>query len=234
MLDLSWREARTKMQDLHGNGRKRRMTVRAVGFWMLFSAGVAGSALGQPDDLLHPEQHLTIDTPGVLSDAKALAVYERIRKRMHDAYALAGIPAIAHFGEWRRYNTAPYISATHGQRYVNNYANRTARAYGRFEKAGPLPAGSVLAKDSFTVTDDGEVFSGALFVMEKMPPGFNEESHDWRYTMVMPDGSLVGSTNGEGSERVSFCIRCHERAPAGHHQLFFVPAPYRNDAAVVE
>jgi hypothetical protein len=59
-----------------------------------------------------------------------------------------------------------------------------------------LPAGSVVAKDSFAVTAAGDVFAGPLFIMEKMSQGFNAASRDWRYTMIMPDGSVFGVTNG--------------------------------------
>jgi hypothetical protein len=45
--------------------------------------------------------------------------------------------------------------------------------------------------------------------------------------MIMPDGSFFGTTNGEGSERVSFCITCHESVDEDHHQMFFVPPDYR-------
>jgi len=186
---------------------------------------VGAGAVGRSSDLPVPQRHLTIERPGLFSDAEAIAVYQNIRKELHRGYALARLGAVAGFGAWQRYNTAPYISATHGQRYVNNYANAQARDYGRFEEAECLPAGSVLAKDSFTVTRSGDVYGGALFVMEKMPAGFNPASHDWRYTMIMPDGSLFGTTKGEGDARVRFCVSCHESA--SHHQLFFVPEEYR-------
>ena len=48
-----------------------------------------------------------------------------------------------------------------------------------------------------------------------MAPGFAAETGDWRYTMVMPDGSVFGTTKGEGSERVEFCGSCHALAGDG-------------------
>jgi phosphoserine aminotransferase len=63
--------------------------------------------------------------------------------------------------------------------------------------------------------------------MEKMPAGFNPASRDWRYTMIMPDGSLFGMTKGESSERVTFCITCHQTAGDNSDHLFFVPDDYR-------
>ena len=58
-------------------------------------------------------------------------------------YRLSGVSAARNFPRWQRYNSAPYRSATHGERFVNNYANAPAAAYGRFEAAGIMPAGAV-------------------------------------------------------------------------------------------
>lgn len=205
------------------SGRQCVSFISTIALCVLFSP----QARSQVTDLARPKQHLSIERPRVVSDAEALSIYQNVRERMHASYLHAELPAIAGLCEWPLYNRVPYLSATHGQRYVNNYANALARAYGRYEQAGPMPVGAVLAKDSFTVTRRGEVFAGALFVMEKMPAGFNPESHDWRYTMVMPDGSLFGTTKGDGSERVAFCISCHEAVTERHHQMFFVPPEYR-------
>ena len=46
--------------------------------------------------------------------------------------------------------------------------------------------------------------------MEKMAAGFNADSNDWRYTMIMPNGSIFGTTNGNNSSKVQFCIDCHQ------------------------
>ena len=177
-------------------------------------------------DFAHPSRHFRVPNPARLSDADALSIYERIREDMMAAYRLSQDPLATQFYKWRRYNSAPYLSATHGDRYINNYANAEAQAYGR-EGAGPMPEGAVVAKDSFTVTRRGDVFTGPLFLMEKMAPGFAPEGRDWRYTMIMPDGSLFGTTNGEGSEKVEFCTACHATAGEAVDHLFFVPEKYR-------
>ena len=185
------------------------------------------SAAGQSPDFARPEQHFSVERPANLTPADAMVIYEKVRDRMVAGYRLSHDPAAETFTQWRRYNSAPYRSATHGQRFVNNYGNMVGKAYGRYEDAGPLPAGTVLAKDSFAVTQRGDVFTGPLFLMEKMPAGFRPDAHDWRYTMIMPDGSLFGTTNGEGSDRVEFCITCHEAAGEAAQQLFFVPDEFR-------
>ena len=45
--------------------------------------------------------------------------------------------------------------------------------------------------------------------------------------MIMPDGILFGTTKGERSERVEFCMECHIAAGDEQDHLFFVPKPHR-------
>ena len=91
-----------------------------------------------------------------------------------------------------------------------------------------MPVGAILAKDSFVVGGDGSVGRGPLFLMEKMEPGFNPDSDDWRYSMIMPDGNLFGVTNGTNSNAVAFCITCHVVAPVDH--MYFLPMDLRVSA----
>jgi hypothetical protein len=179
------------------------------------------------EDATKPTRHFRVERPAGLSGADALTIYNRILDDMVAGYRLSSFPAAATYRLWRRYNTVPYRSAQHGERYVNNYSNDIATDYRYFEASGNLPVGSILVKDSFAVTAGGDVFSGPLFVMEKMTTGFNPESRDWRYVMYMPDGSLFGMTNGEGTEKVEFCISCHKEAGHEHDHLFYVPERYR-------
>ena len=79
----------------------------------------------------------------------------------------------------------------------------------------------------FVGTSDGALIVGPLFVMEKMKAGFNPASDDWRYTMVMPDGSIFGVTKGKGSGKVEFCIGCHKAVAPEVDSMMFLPAEYR-------
>src|SRR5918995_1220521 len=129
---------------------------------------------------------------------------------------------------WAQVNTVPYVSATHGSRYVNNYPGpEAAQPYREFEEIGAMPAGGRIAKDSFTVSPDGRVGVGPLFIMEKMPEGFNDASDDWRYAMIMPDGSLFGVTDGQGSQNVQFCAECHALVADDQDSLYFLPEEFR-------
>ncbi len=96
-----------------------------------------------------------------------------------------------------------------------------------------MPPGAVVVKDSFSVNADGRVFPGPMAVMEKMAPGFNPPSGDWRYTSIMPDGSVLGRTKGQDSDKMTFCVECHAQVAHQDH-LHFPPQEYRitQDAAV--
>ena len=63
--------------------------------------------------------------------------------------------------------------------------------------------------------------------MEKMPAGFNKASGDWKYTMIMANGSTFGTTNGKGSAAVTFCLECHASVGEDQDHLFFMPEDVR-------
>jgi len=187
----------------------------------------AGTALAQGGvSPQKPARHFRVERPAGLSGADALTIYNRILDDMVAGYRLSGLDYVDRYRTWRRYNTVPYRSAQHGERYVNNFANDAGDDYRHFEASGEMPAGAILVKDSFAVTKRGDVFSGPLFVMEKMSTGFNLASRDWRYVMVMPDGSLFGETGGVNSQNVDFCIGCHAMRQQYDH-LFFLPEEFR-------
>lgn len=174
-----------------------------------------------------PRRHFRLLYPAELPPQRASEIYAIIRQALQGGYARSGSATAANYQGWRRFNTAPYLSATHGNHYLNNYVNEIgAAAYGRFEKAGKLPVGTIVAKDSFSMTRGGEILLGGLFVMEKMSAGFNYVSGDWKYTLLQADGTLFGETNGTGSKRVEYCIGCHLAVERQDH-LWFLPKRYR-------
>ncbi len=147
---------------------------------------------------------------------------------MTAGYDKAGVTQVAGYTNWTNVASAPYQSSTHGNRYVNNYANKNgAYKYVKYEDGVPMPAGTVVAKDSFIVNTDGSVAVGPLFVMEKLGSGFNEASGNWRYTMIMPNGSVVGTTKGAGSASVETCNECHLSVAEDQDFLFFLPEEFR-------
>ena len=171
------------------------------------------------------DAHIAIENPADLSKDEALQIYKSLQRRMARGYGAAQLDELLNYQSWPLFNDAPYISATHGQRYVNSYANRMAHNYGTLQEGEKLPKGSVLAKDSVTVTDEGNIHPGALFVMEKLAEGASPDTADWRYIMVLPDGSLFGDTMGFRASAVAYCHECHE-AVADRDYTFFVPEDY--------
>ena len=173
-----------------------------------------------------PRRHFRVKDVADLSDQEREALYRDIQNQLQLGYAISGDPTAKHYQCWKRANTAPYRSATHGRRFVSNFVNAKAVAYLQYEKTGTLPVGAIIAKDSFGVAKDGTLTPGPLFVMEKMAKGFSYVSGDWRYAMIMPDGSLFGESNGGNAGRVEFCIGCHLAQEKQDH-LYFVPKKYR-------
>ena len=162
-----------------------------------------------------------------LTNAEAADAYDCVIGQMRMAYGKSGDATAASYTGWRRYSKVSYQSSTHGERYVQNYANATGRAYGAFEKAGVMPVGSILAKDSFGVNGKGSVTVGPMFMMEKMPAGFNADSGNWKYTMIMPNGSVFGVTNAKNSSGMQFCIECHAAVAEEQDHMMFLPEEYR-------
>lgn len=199
------------------------LSVKAVTIIAILALQVSGPVHGQGTV---QSGHTAVEKPAILSESEASKVYAEIQERMAESYALARLPIIKEYQSWTRYNSAPYLSATHGQRFVNNYANDRANGYGNLAKGEKYRTGTVFAKDSVTVTEKNEIFPGAMFVMEKLPIGTNPETADWRYVMVLPDGTLYGDTTGDDPEQVEYCHACHA-AKAGQDFVFFVPEKFQ-------
>ena len=131
------------------------------------------------------------------------------------------------WAKWKSFVTGPYIADTHGGRYVVNLANKiAAKVYGQFDKLKSMPPGGTIVKPSFTVGMDGKTKPGPLFIMEKMTRGWNAETHDWRYAMILPGGKTYGVTKGVNSRGMGFCQECHAGA-AENDMLFFADEEFR-------
>ena len=100
-------------------------------------------------DPAKPRRHFRLREPAVLDPVRASELYTLVEEVLQRGYTRSGNAVAKSYRDWRRYNRAPYLSTTHGNHHLSNYANPVAEAYGRFENAGTLPQGSILAKDSF-------------------------------------------------------------------------------------
>lgn len=180
-------------------------------------------------------RHFRMNQAAELDPDESARIYDLIKGALTKGYATSGFTDAGRYQSFTRYNDAPYVSSTHGNHYLNNYANDIAKSYGKFEKGIPLPVGSIIYKDSFAVTQSQQSFSksssrqiilGPLFIMRKMEKGFNNVTGDWQYIQIQPDGEMLGMTGGEGAERVEYCIGCHLAREDLDH-LYFVPEDRR-------
>ena len=195
---------------------------------LILTGGLLWASTGVAQESPDQEGHFKVTDPAGLSGEDAEEVYRKIARDMIRGYALSGQGEVKSYRGWKRFNRYPYRSAQHGERFVNNFANKPGEGFGDPDNAGIFTPGTILVKESFSVTGTGAVFSGPLFIMEKMPRGFLAASRDWRYSMIMPDGSLFGMTKGDGDANVNFCIACHEMVGASQDAVFFVPEDHRN------
>ena len=145
---------------------------------------------------------------------------------MATGYALSGDVKAKSYLKWQKYNSSPYPSATHGNRFVNKYTNSIAKKYGRIAPGEHLHLDSLIAKDNLTLTVRRDVYAGALFIMEKLAAGKSPKSEDWRYKMIMPDSSFLSNIQGDNTDKVAFCHECHSAVSMDDY-LFFMPKEYR-------
>ena len=144
------------------------------------------------------------------------------------SYAKSGIDTAKNYQKWHNFSSSPYQSDTHGGRYVNNFVNNIGKdAYEKFENIGKAPAGTIIAKDSFMIKANGKSDIGPLFIMEKLASGKNPETGDWKYSMILSNGSVTGTTGGKNSSEMQFCHDCHETVSEDQDYLFFLPEKFR-------
>ncbi len=168
--------------------------------------------------------HIRVLDPANLDREEAERIYKTLQARMIEGYERSGVHGLD-YREWYRLNTHPYLSDQHGARLVNTFVSELAEDFHKASRDDPLPPGAKVIKDSISVVASGGVSRGPLFLMEKMPDGFDPENGNWRYTMIMPNGKLFGTTGGQGSNAVTFCAECHAQAE-DRDFLFELPAEY--------
>lgn len=168
------------------------------------------SIAGDRDD--GRKAHVQIFNPAQLGPDRAEAIYESIRESMARHYGESLDPLARTYQRWDRINQFPYPSATHGDMFVNNYANSAAtRQYAARDRSGPYPTGSIIAKDGFIVTKEGNILTGPLNIIEKVPPGdASPNAEGWRFIEIRPNGTR-------------FCAACHIQRNGAIAPFFFVP-----------
>lgn len=124
--------------------------------------------------------------------------------------------AFKQYKEWKKVNTSPVLSATHGNRYVFTYLNKVAEPSG-LRGWFPFPKGAVLVKESFEGQDGKPGPAGPVFIMEKRGEGYDRDHANWHYAVVEPSGVVSMSGSGHPRSPTQFCSACHTMAKANDY-----------------
>jgi len=179
--------------------------------------------------------------PPEVSEAELQALYACLMESMSEQAAMESDSGIVQaswtqsdrsegrdFATWANFASTPYISFTHGERFATNHANDiAAEQYAMFEDVEVIPAGGIIAKPTFSISDAGEALWETLFLMEKAGAGMSPDTNGWIYTAIMPDGSLMGRTLGQNSDGMYFCAACHMGGGVDTDDLLFMEPEYR-------
>lgn len=146
----------------------------------------------------------TAEDPFDLTEDEIVAFYDCLSDQMAEGYAANDDPVGSVYREWTATQTRPGLAGVHGNRLLNTYANDiAAEQYLQFAEDIEMPAGSILAKESITLSSKrGAARPGPLFVMTKLEEGGAPEADDWLYAGVQPNGKVM-------NVKQSFCHDCH-------------------------
>jgi len=146
-----------------------------------------------------------------MSTDEVKAVYECLAADLHAGYAKGKkrwIPEayVSDYRSWSLASTAPAAPGFHSGRFLVTYVNDVGfEEYVKYlEERGPMPAGTLIAKESFSVSEKGKVKPGPLFLMEKVETGKSPETGDWYYMMVSAKGVP------QAVNVVTACSECHQ------------------------
>ena len=140
-----------------------------------------------------------------LNDEQVQALYDCIKGKLRDGYAAKGGTNTKEYQSWKNASTLPAVNGTHGKRFLMTFVNDAGYAeYTKFlEERGPMPVGSIIAKESFNVSKKGKVKSGPLFFMEKVAAGGDADQYgNWVYSAFTPKGKVM-------KIKQKFCHDCH-------------------------
>lgn len=140
-----------------------------------------------------------------LTHEQANALYDCIKDKLREDYASADGQYTKEYQDWKPVATGPGAPGMHGKRFLMTFVNDTGyEEYIKYsDERGPMPVGSILAKESFNVNKKGEVKPGPLFFMEKVAAGGEADEYgNWAYTAFSPKGKAM-------KIKQSFCHGCH-------------------------
>ena len=181
-----------------------------IGFWK--TALAAGALLF----LVSSAAHASCD-PGKagddLTEDDLRALYACLSDDLHAGYKQGDkrwIPSefVNNYRSWTPASAFPAAPGFHGNRFLMTYVNEIGAAeYLKYKSENVnVPPGTVIAKESFGVSDDGKVQNGPLFLMQKVAAGISPETDDWFYMAITPAGAPMAL------DVITACSECHQGA----------------------
>lgn len=170
------------------------------------AAAALGLALTATTALAEDCAVITVEDQFDLEADEIVALYDCLADKLAEGYGKAGDEVGANYRSWAPTSTRPAIQGAHGNRILNTFANDiAAEQYLKYQEEDfTMPVGSVLAKESITISIKKKTARpGPLLMMTKMEVGSMPETNDWLYTGVQPNGKTM-------KVKQSFCHDCHE------------------------
>lgn len=140
-----------------------------------------------------------------LTTEQVSALYDCIKEELRAGYAKEGLANTSEYQSWKAAATDPAAPGFHGKRFLMTYVNEIGHAeYVKYsDERGPMPVGSIIAKESFNVSKKGKVQKGPLFFMTKVAAGGEaDEFGQWVYSANRTNGKVM-------KIKQSFCHNCH-------------------------
>jgi len=164
-----------------------------------FVAAMAFTGTAHAEDCIAPSAD-----PFELEDADVVALYECMEAKMVEGYTKGDDPIAGVYRSWAVTATRPAVAGPHGERLLLTFANDVAaEEYLKFAYEGvEMPVGSVLAKESVKLGKEGKARIGPLFIMTKVAAGEADETDNWVYSGVQPNGKPL-------KFKQAFCHDCH-------------------------
>lgn len=145
-----------------------------------------------------------------LTGDEAMAVYECIADDLYAGYQkndkdFIDPSFVKEYRNWTLASSIPGAPGFHGGRFLMTFVSEPgAEEYLKYKEEDVIiPAGTLIAKESFSVTDEGKVRNGPLFLMQKVAAGVSPETMDWYYMAVQPNGKPLRV------DVVKACSQCH-------------------------
>ena len=170
------------------------------------AAAALGLALTATTALAENCAVITVEDQFDLEADEIVALYDCLADKLAEGYGKAGDKVGANYRSWAPTSTRPAIQGAHGNRILNTFANDiAAEQYLQYQEEDfTMPVGSVLAKESITISIKKKTARPSpLLMMTKMEVGSIPETNDWLYTGVQPNGKTM-------KVKQSFCHDCHE------------------------